>query len=136
MAYLACQPYRSFVFCMFQKTENNPCVDIKLFACWVIFHAFIVANFKKKYFKNTIKVTSDLGPDQDQSGLNWLQRLSADDKNHRLQIIFKRTSAVDQTTCAAFTMAYTYLELQLMLKLSKGPSYWDDSFEPHSIRFH
>ena len=45
--------------------------------------------FSKNSFKNTIKVSNDLDPDQDRHsigpdlGTYCLQRLSVDDKNHR-----------------------------------------------------
>ena len=76
------------------------CINVfKLFACWVIVHAFFVVClvlhvihfffffFFKKYFRNTIKDSNSLdlnqvwrfvGPDL---GPNRLQRSSADEKN-------------------------------------------------------
>ena len=70
-----------------------------LFACWVILHAFLKSvdfffffffffklTFTKKSFRNTIRVSNNLDPDQARHftgpdlGPNCLQRLSADDK--------------------------------------------------------
>ena len=59
-----------------------------LIAYWVIFHAFfrllIFSVITKKIFKNTIRMSNSLGPDQARRfvgpdlGLNCLPRLSAD----------------------------------------------------------
>ena len=69
---------------------------LKLFACCVIFCAFIVgcwlfskSTFSKSSFRNIIKVTNILDPDQAQNFIepdlspNCLQRLSADDTNRQ-----------------------------------------------------
>ena len=66
---------------------------LKLFAYWVIFHAFLSPadfffqnqHFRKTSFRNIIRVSNSLDPDQAQRyigsdlGLTCLQRLSADD---------------------------------------------------------
>ena len=57
---------------------------VSLFVYWVIFHAFLSSadifpsksTFSKNYFRNTIRVSNSLDPDQ---APNYLQRLSADD---------------------------------------------------------
>ena len=57
-------------------------LKILVFACWVIFHTFV-----KKSFRNTIRVSNGLDPDEDQYSVSpdlepqCLQRLSADDKS-------------------------------------------------------
>ena len=69
--------------------DGKPCY---LFACWVIFHAFVSSAdfFQNKFFwkillRNTIRVSNSLDPDQAYilSGLIWVQTvcksLSADD---------------------------------------------------------
>ena len=66
----------------------------KLFACWVILHAFFVIcefflkiTFFKKSLWNTIRMSNSLDPDQARHfvgpdlGPNSLQRLSTDDKS-------------------------------------------------------
>ena len=67
------------------------------FAFWVIFNAFVVVcllfliTFKKKSFRNTIRVSNGLDQDHDQYsvgpdlGPNCLQSLSADYKSHLLK---------------------------------------------------
>ena len=50
---------------------------------------FSKLTFSKNYFRNNIRVSNGLDPDQDRHfvgpdlGPNCLQRLSADDKSHR-----------------------------------------------------
>ena len=66
------------------------------FACWVIFHAFVSSAdffqnyfFRKKSFRNTIRVSNSLDPDQARRfvgpdlGPKCLQRLSADDTSRQ-----------------------------------------------------
>ena len=68
------------------------CAELANAACWVIFHAFVVLcclfsklTFSINSFRNTIRVSNSLDPDQDRQnvgpdlGPNCLQRLSADD---------------------------------------------------------
>ena len=64
----------------------------KLFACWVIVHAFLSSVdffqffFSKESFRNTIRVSNRLDPDQARRfvgpdlGPNCLQRFSADER--------------------------------------------------------
>ena len=59
------------------------------FACFfVVCGFFFKLNFSKKYFRNTIRVSNSLDPDQAREsfgpvmGPNCVQRLSADDKKH------------------------------------------------------
>ena len=67
--------------------------SINLFACWVIFHRFVVVyrlfsklSFSKNSFRNTIRVSNGLDPNRDQCSLSpdlgpiYLQKLSADNK--------------------------------------------------------
>ena len=70
---------------------------VKLFACWVIFHDFLSSadfyiqnlSFRKISFRNTIRVSNRLDPDQAQRnvgpdlGPNCLQRLSADNTSRQ-----------------------------------------------------
>ena len=68
--------------------------DFLLFACWVILHAFLSsADFFQNQlfcnsFRNIIRVSNSLDPDQDQHNVgpeldsNCSQRLSADNKSH------------------------------------------------------
>ena len=74
--------------------------NFKLLACWVIFPAFVVVccqlTFFKIPFRNTIRVSNGLDPDQDRHsvgpdlGPNCLQRLSADDKSPLAKKDFKQ----------------------------------------------
>ena len=65
---------------------------LKLFACWEIVHAFLSSAVffqnqlsRKKYFRNTIRVSNSLDPDQARpyvgpdQGPKCFQRLSAED---------------------------------------------------------
>ena len=59
------------------------------FSCfWCRLLTFLKINFLKNSFRNTIRVSNSLNPDQDRHfvgpdlGPNCLQRLSADDKSH------------------------------------------------------
>ena len=67
----------------------------KLFAFWVILHAFLPSvdfffklTFSKKSFRNTVRESNSLDPNQARRfvepdlGPDCLQRLSADDKSH------------------------------------------------------
>ena len=69
-------------------------VTLQLFACWVIFNYFVVycllfpkLTFSKNSFKNNIRVSNNLDPDQDRHfvgpdlGPNCLPRLSAKNKS-------------------------------------------------------
>ena len=64
--------------------------SIKLFACWVIVHAFVdltfsKLTFSKSSFRNTMRVSNGLNSDQVQNNpgvsLNSLEMSSADDLN-------------------------------------------------------
>ena len=56
-------------------------------ACWVIFHTLLIMSkftFSKNYFRNTIRVSNSLDPDQNVGpdlGPNCLQRLLVNDKS-------------------------------------------------------
>ena len=78
-----------------QACEQVKCLT-SLFACWVIVHVFVVilffsnSHFSEKIFRNTIRVSNGLDPDQDrhfvgpERGPNCLQSLSEDDKSRTL----------------------------------------------------
>ena len=57
------------------------------FSCFFVVCGFFYSVFKKKYFRNTIRVSNSLDPDQARRfvgpdlGPNCLQRLPADDKS-------------------------------------------------------
>ena len=68
--------------------------QIELFAYWVILHAFLTSadffkTFSKNNFRNTIRVSNSLDPDQARHfvgpnlGPNCLQWLSADNKSRQ-----------------------------------------------------
>ena len=61
--------------------------DLKLFVCWVMFHASVVICFLffRINFSGTLS-ECQLGPDL---GPNCLQKLSADDKSHGLLLLRK-----------------------------------------------
>ena len=64
---------------------------LKLFACWVIFHAFLLSSadlfsklsFSKNSISNIIRVSNGLDPDQHRcsAGPNCLHRVLTDDKS-------------------------------------------------------
>ena len=63
--------------------------DLACFACLLIF--FKINFFKKKYFRNTVRVSNSFDPDQDRHsvgpdlGPNCLQRLSAYHKSYQFK---------------------------------------------------
>ena len=70
---------------MTRKCNNHEEEMLKYCASWVILHAFcrllIFFSSSKKYFRNTIRMSNSLDPDQARPDLvtNCLQKLAADD---------------------------------------------------------
>ena len=108
--------------------------------CTPIFHAFcrllifLKIIFSKNSFRNTIRVTNSLHPDQPQHfigsdlGPNRLQRLSADDTSKqrvKIGMVFRKVNCV----CVTFesphspmtvTLEWSYLKLALQVVLISG----------------
>ena len=69
--------------------------------------------YKKKSFRNNIRVSNGLDPDQDwhsvgpDLGPTCLLKLSADDKNHRarvtIQLVYDQSSKISNTSCLSKT---------------------------------
>ena len=88
-------------------------VSVLLFAYWVILHAFLSSvdfflksTFSKKSFRNTIRVSNSLDPDQARHFVgpdldpNCLQRLSADDTSRQIQLHSDLSLCCFNTICS------------------------------------
>ena len=104
--------------------ETGAFVEIILFACWVIFHAFVIVcwlfsklNFKKKSFRNIIKVSNSLDPDQGRHSVgpdldpNCLQRLSAfcRHQHEKSQMIVHYTVQLIDTASYCFAVLVCFI---------------------------